>query len=75
MITGQLPKVVIQKNMQTVHAILKVAKLENQGKFERYELQDMPKFATVSELKAFLFTNFKEKIRISLTALMHVHGP
>ena len=61
--------------MQTVYAILKVAKLENLRKFERYELRDIPRFATVSELKAYLFTNYKEEIRISLIALMHVHGP
>jgi hypothetical protein len=48
MITGQLPEVGIKKNMKTAHAFLKVAKLENKGKFERYEFRDLPKFATVS---------------------------
>ena len=41
----------LEKNVETAHAFLKVAKFENKRKFERYELRVMPMFATVSEHK------------------------
>jgi len=34
-ITGQLPKVLIKKNIEATYAFLKVAKLENKRTFER----------------------------------------
>lgn len=49
--------------MDTIHVFLKVAKLENRGQFERYEVRNMPKFQTVNEVKTFLLSNYKEEIR------------
>ena len=39
--------------METVEAYLKVAKLANKGQFERYTVRNLPKFASVPELKQF----------------------
>jgi len=33
------------------HAFLEVTKVENKRKFERLELRDMPRFATITELQ------------------------
>lgn len=49
--------------VDTVRAFLKVTKLENKGQFNRYEIRNLPKFATVSELKVCLLTNYSEEIR------------
>ena len=43
--------------METVQAYLKVAKLVNKGQFERYTVRNLPKFASVPELKQFLLEN------------------
>ena len=51
-----------KKNMDTVHAFLKGAKLANKGQYERFEIREIPKFTQVSELKTFLLTNYEEEI-------------
>ena len=37
--------------METVQAYLKVAKMANKGQFEPYTVRNLPKFASVPELK------------------------
>ena len=44
--------------METVQTYLKVAKLANKGQFERYTVRNLPKFASVPELKQFLLENY-----------------
>lgn len=39
--------------MDTIDVFQKVTKLENKGHFDRYEVRNMPKFETMSELKTF----------------------
>ena len=40
--------------METVQAYMKVAKLANKDQFKCYTMQNLPKFASVPELKQFL---------------------
>ena len=40
--------------METVQAYMKVAKLANKGQFKCYTVRNLPKFASVPELKQFL---------------------
>jgi len=48
--------------METVQAYLKVAKLANKGQFERYTVRNLPKFASVPELKQFLPENYSKEL-------------
>jgi len=45
--------------METVQAYLKVAKFANKGRFERYTVRNLPKFASVPELKPFFLENYR----------------
>ena len=44
----------LQMAMDTVQAYMKVAKLANKGQFKCYAVRNLPKFASVPELKQFL---------------------
>ena len=44
--------------METMQAYLKVANLANKDQFERYTVWNLPKFASVPELKQFLLENY-----------------
>jgi len=48
--------------METVQAYLKVVKLANKGQFERYTVQNLPKFASIPELKQFLLENYSVEL-------------
>ena len=48
--------------METVQAYLKVAKLANKGKFERYTVRNLPNFASLPELKQFLLENYSVEL-------------
>ena len=44
--------------MEAVQAYLKVAKLANKGQIEGYTVRNLPKFASVPELKQFLLESY-----------------
>ena len=48
--------------METVQAYLKVAKLANKGEFEHYIVRNLPKFASVPELKLFLLESYSVEL-------------
>jgi len=48
--------------METAQAYLKVAKLANKGQFESYTVRNLPKFASVPELKQFLLENYSVEL-------------
>ena len=48
--------------METVQAYLKVAKLAKKGQFESYTVRNLPKFASVPELKQFLRENYSVEL-------------
>ena len=48
--------------METVQAYLKVAKLANKGQFKCYTVRNLPKFASVPELKQFLLENYSVEL-------------
>ena len=48
--------------METVQAYLKRAKLANKGQFERYTVRNLPKFASVPELKQILLENYSVEL-------------
>ena len=48
--------------MEPVQTYLKVAKLANKGQFERYTVRNLPKFASVPELKQFLLENYSVEL-------------
>jgi len=48
--------------MKTVQAYLKVAKLANKGQFKCYTVRNLPKSASVPELKQFLLANYSVEL-------------
>ena len=56
--------------METVQAYLKVAKLANKGQFERYTVRNLPKYASVPELKQFLLENYSDINAIVTNAIV-----
>jgi len=48
--------------METVQAYMKVAKFANEGQFERYTVRNLPKFASIPELKQFLLENYSVEL-------------
>jgi len=48
--------------METMQAYLKVAKLANKGQFERYTVWNLPKFASVPELRQFLLESYSVEL-------------